>query len=285
MADRSLIDIAAELYATSPESFIASRNRLAESADDATLGAQIRALRKPSTAAWVVNLFARERSDRLADALRLADELRQAQAELDAQTLAQLGRQRRALTSRLAEEAATLAIARGGRVTAATREAVQQTITAAFFDPHAAEAVASGRLVRELEASGEATLDLRTAVAGGAPEGRELPQPPADELRARRERRSAERELHDAEQALARAQREQTSAARERRESAERADALTDRIRELEDELSRVRKRAEAARREVDELDGRIANLDENVRGAENAVTAATSKLRELGRP
>ncbi|MFD5214625.1 transposase [Microbacterium sp. NPDC058345] len=283
MSDRFLPEIAAELYAMPPAEFIAGRNERAKAVEDPALGRDVRALRKPSVAAWIVNVFARERTERLSEALQLADELREAQADLDAPTLAQLGRQRRALTNRLADEAAALATARGGRVTDATREAVRQTITAAFFDPRAAEAVASGRLVRELEPSGDPAFDPGSAVAGGTPERRDTPQPPADELRARRERRDAERALHDAEQELTRAQRAQTSVVRERREAAGRADGLTDRIGELEAELERVRARAEAARAEVDDLDARMVGIEEDLRAAEKAVTVATSKLRDLG--
>ncbi|HKT55370.1 MAG TPA: transposase, partial [Microbacterium sp.] len=155
MSDTSLTEIAAELYSAAPEEFVAARNARAADAADREDAARIRALKKPSVAAWVVNVFAHERADRLGQALQLAAELREAQDQLDAATLAELGRRRRALTSQLAHEAGELASARGGRVSPSTLEAVRQTIAAAFFDPDAAVAVASGRLVRELEASGD----------------------------------------------------------------------------------------------------------------------------------
>ena len=170
--DSELADIAVTLYTGSPTEFTTARNARAADTDDPALATRIRALKKPSVAAWVVNVFAHERSSQLEEALLLAEELRKAQADLDARALAQLGRDRRALTNRLAADAAELAEARGQRITASTREAVQQTISAAFFDPTAAAAVASARLVRELEPAGT-FADIADSIVGGA-----LPTPP-----------------------------------------------------------------------------------------------------------
>lgn len=241
--------IAAELYAGPPDDFIATRNARAKDAGDPALSAAIRALRKPSVAAWVVNLFARERAARLDQALQLAAELREAQEDLDAATLSQLGRQRRALTAQLATEAASLAVAQGGRVTDTTREAVRQTISAAFFDAGAAAAVASGRLVRDLEPTG--SFDLDAAVGGGRPDAPVVATPSADEVGARRRRRDAERALREAEKAHDRAVREDRRAADDAQEAEERIDRLVKRIAELEDELERARHDATQAKRDA----------------------------------
>jgi len=281
MSIPSLADIATELYAAAPEDFIAARNARAKETTDAALAAGVRALRKPSVAAWVVNLFAQERRERLAEALTLAEQLREAQADLDAKTLAALGRQRRALTRSLADEAASLAESRSGRVTTATCEAVHQTITAAFFDPDAAAAVASGRLVRELEPDGD-TAAVAASVAGGAPEPARPVERPADELRARRERREADRALRDAEQALTRAERDRSAVAREKADAVDRATALEERVRELEDELTRIRERLSAARESVDDLDERARDAGRAATAAERAVAAARTALDAL---
>ena len=62
---RSDIDrVAAELYALPPEEFTAARDALARQArasGQAALANEIRALRKPTQGAWVVNPLARER--------------------------------------------------------------------------------------------------------------------------------------------------------------------------------------------------------------------------------
>ncbi|MFD5224598.1 transposase [Microbacterium sp. NPDC058342] len=273
-----LTEIAAALYAAAPGEFVAERTRLAAANPD--LAAQVKRLRKPSIAAWVVNLFAAERADRLGQALQLAEQLREAQDDLDAAMLAQLGRERRALTDQLAREAAGLAGDRGERVTPATLEAVQQTLSAAFFDPQAAAAVASGRLVRELEPTG--AVELATVVGGGAAAAPAPAQRSTDEVAERRRRRDAERAVHAAESALERARRRR-SAARERQQDAEeRAERLAARAVELQAELTRVLSEQEQAR--ADAADGRTegTEADEDVEAAERALAESRAALEKL---
>ncbi|WP_144877409.1 transposase [Microbacterium sp. 1.5R] len=283
-ADPSLSEIAAELYTQPLADFIAGRNARAADTDDTALAAGIRALRKPSVAAWVVNVFARERASQLGEALQLAAELREAQEDLDAKALAQLGRDRRALTARLATAAAELAETRGERVSPSTRDAVQQTISAAFFDPDAAAAVASGRLVRELEPSGTFADAMDTIVAGGIPSAAAEPSAPPDELKARRARRDAERGVRDAEQAHERAAREAARAADLEATAVSLVDDLHARVAELEKEL--VTARRESARAETAAADAaeRRAEATKAVQEAEDAVASARSALEALGR-
>ena len=274
--------IAAELYAGSPAEFVSSRNARAKETDDADLASRIRALRKPSVAAWVVNVFAHDRAQQLGEALRLADELREAQADVDAATLTQLTRQRRALTEQLAADAAALATARGERITTATREAVQQTITAAFFDPTAAAAVASGRLVHDLEPAAEVALG--TAVGGGAPGAVPAPQAPADEVAARRELRKAQNALREAEQEHQRATRELTTADRGVRDASNRAAQLDARIADLEAELATARTAAAAAGTQAAAAEDAQSHAADRAAATEKAVQAAQRALDALNR-
>lgn len=268
--------IAAELYAAPPDAFIATRNARAKDVGAPELAAAVRALRKPSVAAWVVNLFARERAARLGQALQLAAELREAQEDLDAATLSQLGRQRRALTNQLAAEAASLATAQGARVTDATLEAVRQTISAAFFDPDAAAAVASGRLVLVLEPTG--SVDLDAAVGGGRPAAPAAPEPVADEVAARRERRRAEQALRDAEKARERAERSVEKAEREARSARGRLDQLAARIAEVEKELARLRGDREQAEADAAAADSLRAEAAEALAEARKRLDALRSE-------
>lgn len=264
--------IAAELYAAPPDGFVAARNARAKEVGDAALAAAVRALRKPSVAAGVVNLFARERTTRLGQALQLAAELREAQEDLDAATLSQLGRQRRALTDQLAAEAASLAAAQGARVTGATLEAVRQTLSSAFFDPDAAAAVASGRLVRDLEPTG--SVDLDVVVGGGRPATPPAPAPATDEVAARRERRRAEQALRDAEKARERAERSVEKADRDARSARGRVDQLTARIAEVESELSRLRGDRERAETDAADADSTRATAAETLADARRRLDA-----------
>ncbi|WP_217184084.1 hypothetical protein [Streptomyces sp. AC495_CC817] len=281
MTDPRFEDIAAALYSGAPEGFTAARNARASAVDDPALATLIRALRKPTVAAWVVNLFAQERSAQLGEALQLAAELRDAQEDLDAVTLARLGRDRRALTARLATEAASLATVRGARVSPSTLEAVRQTISAAFYSADAASAVSSGRLVRELSPDDSGT-DIADAVGGGLPDALPRVTPPADELAARRERRRAEKELHDAEKEHAAAAKDAEKAARIARDHARASAELATRIAALEEELTRTREDSARAHDDAVVAEERSRSAAERLAAADDVRTAALRALENL---
>ena len=280
----SLTDIAVELYAGPPARFVAARNARAAATADPQVATRIRALKKPSVAAWVVNVFAHERSAQLDEALQLAEELREAQEDLDARALSQLGRDRRALTNRLASAATELAEARGERITPSTREAVQQTITAAFFDPTAAAAVASGRLVRELRPSAAFAEIEESLVGGGALDLRQTTARPVDEVKARRDRRDAERAVRDADRAHERAVRDAATADRALRVASLRAEELDRRERDLEGELTSVRSDAKRARAEVQKAGEEQQERAQRIAETAAALQVAHTALDDLSR-
>ncbi|WP_417505129.1 transposase [Microbacterium sp.] len=281
MAGPTFEEIAAALYAGPPESFVSSRKSQAESIDDRVLAARIRALRKPSVAAWVVNLFAQERAGQLGEALQLAAELREAQEDLDAPALAKLGRERRALTRHLAEMAAELAGSRGEKITSATREAVEGSISAAFFDPAAAGAVASGRLMRAIEASASSD-DIRDAVVGEIPELESVPQRPPDELQARRLRRDAQRLLASAEKERKAAERALAKQDAALQDLQTRAAELAKGVAELEAQLARTRAEAERVDKDLQQAKDRQSDARQQSEAAAGAVTRAQKALEEL---
>ncbi|MFS0892631.1 transposase [Microbacterium sp. 179-I 3D3 NHS] len=281
MADPTLDEIATALYAGAPDDFVSARTARATEIASPELAKEVRALKKPSVAAWVVNVFAQERADQLGQALQLAAELREAQDDLDAPALAKLGRDRRQLTRRLAETAADLAESRGERVTSATREAVEQTISAAFFDPDAAAAVASGRLVRALEPTASAD-DIRASVVGEVALTPTAPEPPADELKARRLRRDAERRLNAAEKDLAAAERELARREKELRSLQERADDLSDQAARLERELDALRTQVKRVHGDLPDAERERGEASEKKDAAASAVDEARQALDEL---
>ncbi|MFJ6533873.1 transposase [Microbacterium sp. NPDC091662] len=270
MVGTTFEEIAAGLYSGPPEAFVSSRKARAAEAD-AHLASRILALRKPSIAAWVVNVFAQERAGQLGEALELARELREAQDDLDAAALAKLGRERRALTRKLAQAAGELAASRGERVTSSTLDAVEQSISAAFYDPAAAAAVASGRLSRALDPSATQN-DIRDAVAGDVPELDPVSLPPADELQARRARREAERAIAAAEKDQASAERELTTRDKALRELRAKRGELAERTSELENELARIREELRRAEHDLPEAE----------RSREDAATRAEAAADAL---
>lgn len=280
--DVTLDDIAVELYALPPDEFIRARNARAKKLTDAALATHVLRLRKPLMAAWVVNLFARERADELGQALELARELREAQADLDVGALTALTRQRRALIRALTQEAAELAATRGERMTQATSDAVEQTLNAAMFHAEAAAAVASGRLVRPLEAAGIYPADLADAVAGefdAAPV--EAPRP-VDEVKVRRARKEAERALRTAQNALAQAERDRGELDRLRKRANDQIDRLDERAADLEAELARVGEESSRAARERDALDDDLSEAGARVDEARTATASAQAALDDL---
>ncbi|KAA9135218.1 transposase [Microbacterium caowuchunii] len=287
-------EIARELLAVPPSEFVSARKTRAAEESDPDLAAAVRALRKPLLSAWIVNLFGRERPDDLRQALELAARLRAAQAQLDAKELARLGRDRRRLVDALARNAAELAESRGERVSVATFDSVRETLNAAMFDPGAANAVASGRLLRPLEASAAAPADLADAVAGyldpPEPESADRPASPtrgrtkagdgkrgeaAEAERAARaeEARNAGEEATRAED-VARDVEERAVAARDH------ADRLAERVTELEAELSAARQEAERSRAQAEELDAERAEAMERAEAARARAAAAERRAK-----
>lgn len=270
-APRDLDEVAAELYALPPEQFTAARNARAAAADKG-LAAQVKALRRPTAAAWAVSLLARE--GQLADALELAAALREAQDDLDAAELSRLGRQRRALVAALAAQAAELADARGVPISGAARTEVEKTINAAVMDAAAAAAVMTGRLVRTLEATGLEGVDLTDAVGGSVPGLADAPAPSRDDLAERRARKAAERALRDAERSAGEADRELSKIDAKLEKARERTDHLHERMEDLRAELARFEADAEKAERAAAEL-----QRDRDT-AAERAHTAAREAER-----
>jgi hypothetical protein len=144
-----------DLFAASPEEFVARRDALAKQlkADgDKDAAAEVKALRRPTVAAWAVNQVARSSKQDVAALLEVGDRLRDAHdALLDGKGDAGIRdatAERRKLVAKLAKAAVAL-LPSGGE---AQRDAISHTFDAAVADPDAGLLVRSGRLTKELEA-------------------------------------------------------------------------------------------------------------------------------------
>jgi hypothetical protein len=284
-----LIDIARELYDLPPARFTAERNARARAVkgEDPALAKRISELRRATAPAWIVGQLVRHRADRLGQVLALGAELREAQQDLDASALAQLTRDRRALTAALAREGASLAEAHDVRATGAVLDEVAQTLQAAMADADAAAAVMSGRLVRALEVVGFDPVDLQDAVAGPAPDG--APEPakaaaPADELAARRARREAQKAVREAEVAEERAQRGLAEARRRRDQAEKRRRQLAARREDLQTELATVEGELEDAETALSEADAGSRDAESAHDTAAEALAAARDRLEGSGK-
>lgn len=217
------------LYAAEPAAFVRTRAALAADAKSAGAGdlvREVRGLRKPTAAAYLVNVLARGRPQELADLAQLGERLRSAQSRLDGAAMKELGVERIALLTRLTDAAC----GSGDRVSPAVREQVTDTFTAALADPAAQTAVTGGALVTALRYNGFGEVDLSDAVATPLRLIQGGPVAATDGRSSDRARRDAERglarkatiaRLARAQATLERAQ-QQTEAAGQARDRAEK---------------------------------------------------------------
>ncbi|ONI64538.1 transposase [Microbacterium sp. CSI-V] len=263
-----LDEVAAELLALPPARFTAARNGRAEEIGGA-VGRRIAKLRKPTLAAWAVNLLSRD--GQLAEAVELAQALREAQDDADAVEMTRLGRQRRQLVAALARRAADLAAEAGTPLSAPMRDAVEKTVNAAIIDPHAAAMILTGRLVASVDLADD--TDPSAAVAGSVPEGAAVVETPTrDDLAQRRARKAAERAVREAERARADADRALAGATARETAAREKADRVRERLEGLRAEIARVEKDADAAHAAIDAA-------EEETAAARETATARTRDL------
>ncbi len=157
-----------ELYSAVPEDFLAVRKQLATAAKEAgdlAVAREVAALRKPTLAAWSVNLLVRERPDLVERLAQVGQQMRTAQGALDMTRLQALRPPRDALISDLVAGCVELAAAADRRLSPALQDSLGATVVAALASQEATEAVASGTLTRTLSYSGFGEVDLHEAVA------------------------------------------------------------------------------------------------------------------------
>jgi DNA-binding CsgD family transcriptional regulator len=165
--DVSLLEEADALYGESLSAFTRARDDRAKALkpEDRELSEQVKALRKPSLAAWVLNLLVRREPDQVAQLVNVGAALRDAAASLDAAQLRTLTAQRRQLTAAVTTVSRRHALSEGQKVTESVASEIEETLTAAMVDGGAAEALQSGLLVRPFSTTGIDELDVAPYVA------------------------------------------------------------------------------------------------------------------------
>ena len=265
MAD--LRSIARDLYGQPLSEFIAARKEAADNAGDKELSKKVKALRKPSAAAWAVNALAREREELIEEVVELGEQLRDAQADSDGSRTRLLDRARRDLTTQALGEASTLAKDSGGTLSAQAAAGVEETLRAAMTDPDAANAVQDGLLVATFSASPFEPVDLTDVVAippaGAPPRPKRVKQGPTQLERKR---------LEAAEKAVEKARRRAKSAAEDLESSVEERD-------ELQEELAELRKKAKAIERESGETERALERASKTADQAERSKREAQQAL------
>ncbi|MFF1817146.1 hypothetical protein ACFVWG_07605 [Kribbella sp. NPDC058245] len=256
-------EAADQLYASPAADFIATRNELAKElkADgDQLASTRLKALRKPTVAAWVTNLVAQHAADDLDDLIALGDEFREATADMDGDRLRELTPKRHQLLDKLVKEAGRLAKEAGQKVSADVTQKLRETLDAALVDPAAGDAVREGRLSSALRHVGFGVVD-----ENGEPTN---VTPLTDE---RREAARARRKTQQAEEAAdTKAEQEEDRARREaeEREAAARAEA---------------KQAFEAAVKEAQAAESRVEDLDKQLDDAREALADAQQLVHNLG--
>lgn len=316
--DRDLVAVANELYGLHPSDFTAARNsRVAEARRQGRryLAGAVKDLRRPSHAAWAVNLLTRQCPQEVERLTELGAHLREAQGALSGNELRTLGQRRQEVVSGLAQRVRALARENGNGISETIQREVESTLTAALIDADAGAALRSGRLVRSLQHTGMGGVDLDGAVAAGEASLGGEPAPPATSgggddtppasdskhgspARRRAAREQAEAEAASAQAAVQAADKELadiTEAAAEARRGAEDS---AEAVRRLEERLDDARKaaatsagaatkavgdrgaaerRADAARRRAQRARARADALGGGVDGSEEVRRAVAA--------
>jgi hypothetical protein len=282
-SSKTVEQAARELYALPPGDFTRARDARVKQlrADgDGEAAAAVKALRRPTVAAWALNQLARSRANDVERLLEAGERLRSAQEDLlgggDRAAFQEAATAERDLVAELTADATTLASEAGERG-GGLREKVSETLHAAALDVDTAEELRAGRLTREREAIG----------GFGAPGGGPAPAPAkrAAKGRSKKPAPDSPRRSQGGAAAGTGAPRSKPRASGKDRADAEKrqrlAAARTDERharRELEaatKAAEHAKERADAAKAHAEEAAKRAKTTAERLREAKKAETAA----------
>ena len=270
-----------ELYALPPGEFTRARDERAKALrkdgrrDEADA---VKALRKPTLAAWALNQLARQRPKEVERLLAAGEALRAAQEELlaggDRRAFQGAATKERDLVAELSQQAVELAAEASERPSPALAEKIAATLHAAALDEETAEELRAGCLVREREAIGgfggmTAAAPARGRGAAAGPKAK--PAKPESGAPKRAERRkAAPKEAKRRKAAAADAERRQRLAAArtDERHARRQLEAAAKAIEHAET-------RAEAARVHAEEANTRAKTTAERLKDARKEQAAA----------
>jgi hypothetical protein len=290
--------VAEQLYGLHPDAFVPARDdavAAARQAGDRDLARAIARLRRPTRAAWLANLLARERPDQLDGLLALAGDLASAQRTLDGNALRALSAQRNRLVTAMAREGGRLAAQAGDSATESVVRDLAGILDAALADPAVADEVRSGRLTRTVSYSGfgpgpggagqQAPAHDRAGAGRGAAAGE-------DGRDGGRGERSGDADAGGGKDEQERAEREKAERKRaeraERERAVEEAERAADEANERQESADADRADAEsaheAAKAQVADLTAELEAARERERAAAATARAATATARDAAR-
>jgi hypothetical protein len=273
-----------ELYGLPPGDFTEARDALVKQlrADkERELANEVKALRKPTLAAWALNQLVRNRRKDVDKLLAAGKELRKAQEKLvasgDRAGFQRAAAKERELVAQLARDAAALAAEAGEGSSQGLEEKLAATLHAASLDEEMAGELAAGRVLRERQpVAGFGGLEL-------APQPAKPPRKSAKPAKAdkedaqRREREQADEA--EAREELQAARLEERKAGRERDAAAKAAARAAERAAKAEERAAEAGRRLDEAREELEAAKRQEREADERYEKATEAVDAAEKKL------
>ncbi|GAA4366654.1 hypothetical protein [Nocardioides caricicola] len=280
-----LLDVADELYGLPLPDFTPARDARAKELKGTPLAAQVKALKKPSTAAWVVNLLVRRETEQVEQVLAVGAALREAQAAMSGDSLRELTRQRRQLTAAVTTQARRVAKEEGTRVTDAVADQVEATLTAAIVDEQCGLAVRSGLLVASLSSTGLDPADVAAAVAlpdalGFSAPARAAEPPPRPDLHVVPDPEADRKAIEAAQTKLEAAEAELAEATSAHAEVQASYDELEARSLQIQAEIDELRGRIAELETTAEQVDDELSDA-EDARGEAEDVVAAAREARD----
>ncbi|WP_432887956.1 hypothetical protein ACQPYH_06370 [Kribbella sp. CA-245084] len=301
---------ALQLYGLPPEEFIAARNQYVQQAKDAgdtRASAALKALRKPTLAAWLANTLVRADPGGVDELTELGEQLRDAHRAGDGRRLRELTLTRHGLVRRLVLAARAQARAQGHTVSTTTEQRLTETLDAVVIDLGAAQLLRTGQLTSALRHVGFGVVDETGEPAELAPVKprvvRSAPPAPATKPTRKTARRRAPAAPSAVDGAAA-GQRNRTTELRGRAQHAEReyADAETERaqaqadldahehhladlettIEQLIEQLDQARQQLRAAHRRTRALQVELNRTTRNATAAQQRRDASQHRLADL---
>lgn len=284
--------IAEELYGVAPAEFTDARNgyvKELKAAKDREMSERVKALKKPSTAAWVVNMLVRHNAEEMKQVLDLGRSLRAAQADLDGEALRELTKQRRKLVSAVAGKGRTLAKELGQKISESVQRQVEDTLHAAMVDTDAESAVRSGMLVDPLSPSGAGAIKAASAVADHTAMGRS-PRP-LSEITSEASKRPKlslvpdvdpeERERERRREELTAAKQDLRAAEADLKVAQKELKQRDHKVKDLEAAALQVNGEIDELRRKLDDLEARLERLDDQIGTATEERDEAAEEVAE----
>ncbi|MCR6490338.1 hypothetical protein M8542_46790 [Amycolatopsis sp. OK19-0408] len=268
--------VAGELYGGDLAEFVSARNAAAKAAKaegDADLAAKIRELRKPTTAAAIVNRLARDDPDELRELAELGDELRDAHSRLAGDDLRALTRRRGDLVRRIVHGLPSMS-------DTVSRE-VEATLEAVAADPGTAELAVAGRLTSVAHQDTDQWFTLAASAppsSGKRPaklvEKAEPAKPKKDHRREEEERKRARAERERLRKEAAELAKERAVAERDLVRTERAAEQATARVEDLRTRLAEAEERAERATAEFEQAKETYEQADTAAEDARKAAEA-----------